>query len=243
MTAESMAISARRLLAGANQGLLASLSADLGGYPAACVIAFARDRMGRALFLLARGTQQMRSVTRDDRISLTVAGDADDMPVPESLTITGRAAPVPLAEQDDAARRLYRRFPQAEALHRSRDFELYRLEPVRARYSAGFGAERWVEAGALCDASPFPAAVEEDMVACMNCSHVDAMRGYCRLFAVEPGEHAPRLAAIDHAGFDLMIGRHLLRIDFERPVDSAEEVRRALVALTLQARETGLLAA
>jgi heme iron utilization protein len=242
MAENEMASRARRLFARAQHGMLSTLSAEMAGYPFGSVVIYARDRAGRAMFLISKIAEHTRNVARDNRASLTVAEEDDgaDAQACGRLTVVGHAVRVPDGEQDDAARRLYRRFPHAEAYHRTHDFDLYRLEPVRARYIGGFGDICWLEPRALCEPNPFPAPIEEGMLAHMNCSHVDAMRGFCRLFAVEPGEQPPRLAAIDHEGFDLMVGKHLLRIEFDEAVCSPDEVRRAMVALALQARESGL---
>jgi putative heme iron utilization protein len=241
---DAIAAEARRLFTSAQAGLLSTLSLELPGFPASAVVAYARDRAGRALFLASPLAEHARQVMRDNRVSLAIGEDDDGDPWAASqLTVFGHAVPVPAAERDDSARRLCRRFPQAEAWHRAHDFDLYRLEPVRARHAPNFGEACWLDPGALCAPNPFPAAVEEDMLAHMNCSHVAAMRRYCRLFAIEPGEHDPRLVAIDHEGFDLMVGTHLLRIEFERPVCSTEDVRREMVALAMHARHTGLQAA
>lgn len=241
---DAIAMRARRLFTSAQTGLLSTLSVELPGFPSSAVVVYARDRTGRPLFLASPVAEHARHVRQDNRVSLSIGEDDESDPLTASrLIFVGHAVLVPAAEREDSARRLSRRFPQADAWHRAHNFDLYRLEPIRARYVSGFGEVGWLDPAALCEPNPFPAAVEEGMLAHMNCSHVAAMRRYCRLFAIEPGEHDPRLVAIDHEGFDLMIGKHLLRIEFERPVCSTEDVRREMVALAMHARETGLQAA
>lgn len=237
---QGLARKARRLYARTHQGILSTLSVELAGAPFGSVVSFARDREGRALFLLSRIAEHTHNVQADSRVSLTVVEDSDDAQAAGRLTLTGRALRVPDAELADAAPRYYRRFPHAEDYQRVHDFDLYRLEPLRLRFIAGFGEICWLEPGAVCQPNPFPAEVELGMLAHMNRDHVAAMRNYCRMFAVDPGARETRLAAVDREGFDLMVGKQLLRIDFEAPAGSADDVRRAMVALALQARETGL---
>lgn len=240
LEAEEMAAEARRLYGRSYQGILSTISVELGGSPFGSVVTFARDRAGRPLFLISRIAEHTRNVQADSRVSLTMTEDSDDAQAAGRLTVVGRAIPVPEVDQQDSAQRYYRRVPHAEAYHRAHHFELYRLEPGRIRYIAGFGEICWLEPHGLCLANPFTPSVENGMLAHMNRDHVAAMRDYCRMFAVEPGTQDPRLAAIDREGFDLMIGKHLLRIDFEAPVSSPDEVRRAMVALAMNARESGL---
>lgn len=79
-------------------------------------------------------------------------------------------------------------------------------------------------------------AREARMTEHMNSDHANALRDYCRLFSVETAAVEPRLSGIDGEGFDLMIGKRLVRIEFDQPVAAAEDVRAAMVALMRRAR-------
>ncbi|MES0873754.1 DUF2470 domain-containing protein [Sinimarinibacterium thermocellulolyticum] len=74
------------------------------------------------------------------------------------------------------------------------------------------------------------------MIAHMNADHGDAMRDYCRLYGVDPGDTQPRMSAVDADGADLMLGKRLLRIRFDTPATTSDAVRKALVDLARRGR-------
>jgi putative heme iron utilization protein len=236
MKHSAVARDARRLFAHNQQGVLSTLSVDLSGYPFGSVITFAPDRDGRPVILISNLAQHTHNIQADPRVSLTLIEGGDDIQASGRLTVVGRALPVE-DDVDDVATRFYRRFPHATDYQRAHDFAFYRIEPVRARYIGGFGRIHWVDADALCRPNPFDAATEAGMINHMNADHVDAMRDYCRLFGVAPGKDAPRMSGVDADGFDLMLDKRLLRIDFDTPVSTGGEVRAAMVELARRARE------
>jgi heme iron utilization protein len=62
------------------------------------------------------------------------------------------------------------------------------------------------------------------------------VRDYCRLQGVATDGQAPQLSAIDAEGFDVMLDKRLLRIDFDTPVAAPGDVRKAMVELARRAR-------
>jgi len=235
-TDAAVAREARRLYAENLQGILSTLSQELAGYPFGSVATFTPDRQGRPLIFISDLAQHTRNIKADARVSLTLIEAGDDIQASGRLTLVGDAKPVPEEEGEAVAARYFRRFPQATAYRQAHDFHFYRIELVLLRYIGGFGRIHWLAPQALCLPNPFAEAVEARMIAHMNADHGDALRNYCRLYGVEPGEATPRLAGIDGEGFDLMLGSRLLRIDFETPVATAEEVRAAMVALARRAQ-------
>lgn len=226
---------ARALYARSTQGVLSTLSLELAGHPFGSVISFAADRANRPVILISDLAQHTKNIKADARVSLTLIEGGEDIQASGRLTLVGNAVKLE-SGIDDVAERYYRRFPHAVDYQRAHDFAFYRIEPVRARYIGGFGRIHWVGAEAICRANPFAAPAEAGMIAHMNADHVDAMRDYCRLQGVDPGASVPRLAAVDGEGFDLMLDKRLLRIDFDTPVATAAEVRAAMVALARRAR-------
>jgi len=239
----SVARRARALYARSQHGILSTISLEISGFPFGSVVSFAPDRQGRPLLLISRIAEHTHNVAADNRVSLTLAEPGEDPQAAGRLTLVGRAQGLPAGEQAGALRRYERRFPQAADWRRAHDFDLFRIEPLRIRYIGGFGQIHWLEPGELCVANPFTDVVEEGMLGHMNRDHATALRDYCRMFDVDVGAIAPQLSAIDGEGFDLMAGKRLVRIDFSQPVASADDVRKAMVALALQAREIGLQAA
>jgi heme iron utilization protein len=234
-TTDTIARNARRLYARSTQGILSTLSLELPGYPFGSVITFAADRMNRPVILISDLAQHTKNIKADARVSLTVIEGGDDIQASGRLTIVSNAAKVE-DDIEDVAERYYRRFPHAIDYHSAHDFAFYRLEPVKARYIGGFGRIHWVGAEALCLRNPFDAAAERGMVAHMNADHADAVRDYCRLQGVATDGQAPQLSAIDAEGFDVMLDKRLLRIDFDTPVAAPGDVRKAMVELARRAR-------
>ena len=226
---------ARALYARSLQGILSTLSLEIAGYPFGSVITFVPDRRNRPVILISDLAQHTKNIKADARVSLTLIEGGDDIQASGRVTIVGNAVRVE-DEVDDVAERFYRRFPHAIDYHRAHDFAFYRIEPVQARYIGGVGKIHWVGGYALARTTPFAALAEAGMIEHMNADHVDAMRDYCRLFGFDPGATVPRMSAVDGEGFDLMLDKRLLRIDFETPVASTGEVRAAMVALARRAR-------
>lgn len=226
---------ARALYARSLQGILSTLSLEIAGYPFGSVITFVPDRRNRPVILISDLAQHTKNIKADARVSLTLIEGGDDIQASGRVTIVGNAVKVE-DEVDDVAERFYRRFPHAIDYHRAHDFAFYRIEPVKARYIGGFGKIHWVGSDAIARPNPFEALAETGMIEHMNADHADAMRDYCRLFGFDPGATVPRMSAVDGEGFDLMLCKRLLRIDFETPVASTGEVRAAMVALARRAR-------
>ncbi len=222
------------LVAGNHQGILSTLSEELDGHPFGSVVAFAHDGRGMPTILISSIAEHTRNIKADPRVSLTLTEPGADGQALGRVTLVGRA--LPAAADDEITSRYYARFPQAVEYHRAHDFSFYRIEVSRVRYIGGFGRIHWLEPEAVCRRNPFSAVEEQRMIAHMNADHVDAMRDYCRMAGVEIGNTQPRMSAIDAEGFDLMLGKALLRIPFEAPVRTPDEVRKAMVAMVRQAR-------
>jgi putative heme iron utilization protein len=225
------------LLQRSQQGVLSTVSQKLGGYPFGSVITFSGDRRNRPVILISDIAEHTKNIVADPRVSITVIEGGDDIQASGRLTVVGNAKRIAdSAQLEDAAQRFYRRFPQAVDYHRFHDFHFYCIEPTRLRYIGGFGRIHWVEASAVLAENPFSESQELPMIDHMNSDHAAAISDYCRLYGVDPVAETPRLSAIDGHGFDVMIGKRLLRIPFDAPVTTAAEVRAALVSLARRAR-------
>ncbi len=231
-----MSDDARKLYARSYQGILSTLSVKLGGYPFGSVVTYATDADAQPVILISRIAEHTRNVDADPRVSLTLTEPGDDGQALARLTLVGDAELIPDEAVEAASARYYARFPHAEDYHRTHDFSFYRIVPRKLRYIGGFGRIHWLEADAVLKRSPFTVQQEVHMVSHMNNDHADAIRDYCRLYGESVGDEGVRMSAVDSDGFDLMLGKRLLRIDFETPVSRADEVRKALVDLARRAR-------
>jgi heme iron utilization protein len=228
-------IAARRLYAQSQQGVLSTISKSMDGFPFGSVITFAPDASAAPLILISDLAEHTRNLKADPRVSLIVLEGGADVQEAGRLTVVGEARVV--SDTDAVAARYYRRFPHASGYHQAHDFAFYRIQPVRIRYIGGFGRIHWYSPEQVLLPNPFAGSAEDGMIRHMNEDHVEAMRDYCRLAGVECADEAPRMSGVDANGFELFIGKRMLRFDFETPAATPIEVRQALVALAKRARE------
>lgn len=226
--------SARRLYAQSQQGVLSTISKSLDGAPFGSVITFAPDADGAPLILISDIAEHTRNLLADPRVSLIVLEGGADVQESGRLTLVGEARPI--GNADAAAARYYRRFPHAEGYHRAHDFRFFRIEPQRVRYIGGFGRIHWYSPDAVLPRVPFDAAALASMIGHMNADHIAAMRDYCREAGVDCGDETPRMSGVDADGFELYLGKRLLRFDFDAPAETPIDVRKALVAMAQRAR-------
>jgi hypothetical protein len=230
--AKSAAAAARDLLCRCYDGVLATLSVDVAGYPFGSVVPYCLDQHGRPLILIASIAQHTKNIRADARVSLTVFDrNEPDLQAAGRVTVLGDARR--LDEHERAlALRYYRYFPQSHDYDRTHDFGFYALEPRRIRYIGGFGAIHWFEPAAMLVRNPFDAEAESGIVEHMNADHAAAIRHYCALAGIEiPPGVTPELAGCDGEGINLRVDTRIARITFATPVETLQAVRQTLVAM------------
>jgi putative heme iron utilization protein len=235
--ASAAAREARRLLLRCYDGVLATISVAVPGYPFGSVVPFCLDRRGQPIILIADIAQHRRNVLADPRVSLTVFDrGADDLQSNGRLTLLADAVRIKPGD-GDAAARYYRFFPEAGDYHLTHGFEFWRLALRRIRFIGGFGAIHWLEPAQLCVVNPFDEVAELSMVAHMNEDHVPAMRDYLRpALGASAAATEPALAGVDAEGIHVRNGQRIHRVEFPDAVHTPAEVRGALVALARAAR-------
>jgi heme iron utilization protein len=149
----AMANSARDLLRGQSQGVLATLSQKKGGWPFASLTPYALSPRGEPIFLMSGLAQHTRNVLADPRACLYVQEDAagGDSQQAGRIALMGRVAPVPEAELADARARYLERHPQAEQYLSLGDFSLYRMAVVDAHAVGGFARAGWLSAADILE--------------------------------------------------------------------------------------------
>lgn len=227
---------ARRFARGQRQGVLATLSRRLAGFPFGSVAPFILDHAGRPVILISALAEHTRNIDADPRVSLIVQPFAADMQRAGRVTILGKAERLP--EKDRLGPRYLSYLPQAEAYFAMHDFHFYRIEPVRIRWIGGFGRIHWVEPADWLLAEGALAEQEAGILDHMNTDHGQTLRDYCRHeYGVETG--CAEMIGIDPDGFDVRVqdcdGR-VLRFDFPEPVPDAAAARAALVDLARRCR-------
>lgn len=148
MNRSELAASARRLLGGASQGVLATISVKVPGYPFGSLMPYALDAEMRPLFLISGLAVHTKNALADARASLCIVENAQAA-VAARLTLVGDMTRL---EDDAAAEALYlARHPEAAQWAGFGDFAFWRLETIAVYYVAGFGAMGWIEPTALTE--------------------------------------------------------------------------------------------
>lgn len=234
---ESPAQAVSMLVRRALKGALGTL--DKGsGHPYASLVTVGTEPDGAPVLLISRLALHTRNLEADARASLMIdgtGGDGDPL-AGGRATLIGRAQPT---ASETAARRFLERHPTAAQYASFSDFRFYGFSVERVHYVGGFG--RIVDLPpeqvlvSLDGAAPLIEA-EPGILSHMNSDHVDALEQIARSRGTTASA-GWRMTGIDPAGFDLVNGTRTLRIDFDRPVRSAQEARTALVRAAAVARE------
>ena len=223
------ALTARQLLNHQSVGVLSTHSIDVEGYPFGSIAPYTLNYDGQPIILISDIAQHTRNIKQNKKVSLTVFdSQADDPQSGSRLTWIGDALPVDPSDTQ-ARDRYLRYFPSAESYFETHDFSFYRIDLRRARFIGGFGEIYWIEPDAMLMENPFR-ETEPGIVEHMNQDHQPALFHYCELFDRE-GAESVSMTGIDSEGFDLLVDKRKLRIDFESAIHTTEEARAALVRL------------
>ncbi len=219
-----------RLLRALPSATLATSLAE-GGWPYASLVLIACRHDASPLLLISKLALHTKNIAADSRVSLLLDGTEglDDRLSGARVTILGDARP---SDAPDDRERFLARHPGAAMYADCEDFGLFHVELARAHLVAGFGKIEWIEPADLLLAGDHTALREReaDIVAHMNNDHADAVALYAtRLLGRQDG--AWRMTGCDPEGCDLALNGASARLDFDRPIASADEARAQLVAL------------
>lgn len=214
-------------------GVLSTLSRRLNGYPFGSVVPYGLDGQGKTIVLLSAIAEHSKNISTDQRCSLTITEGHGDVQSNARLCIVGDMKALP-DEDSRVQQRYYRYFSKARRYREVLDFSFYRLHPVAIRFIAGFGAVYWIEPSDFVLTNPFYGKAESAIVDHMNADHHTILRNYCEYYKKMSITDADtvRMAGIDGRGFDVMVNARKVRFEFERPVSTAEEARKALIKLS-----------
>lgn len=225
----------QQLLRHSYQGVLSTHSQHLQGYPFGSVMPFCLDNQGRVVVLISALAQHTKNFKVDNKCSLLVFAEGDDIQATARLILVGDAEIVPQDEVADVAARYYRHFPQSQDFHKVHDFSFWRIVAIKYRYIGGFGKIHWAEP--LLQANPFSAEQELDMVQHMNQDHADTFALYCQQANITvPNGAVLTMIGIDNTGFHLRVGAKIVYILFPYAVNTPLQVREVLVAMLKLAR-------
>ena len=142
---------ARALLFAERNGVLSTISVHRPGYPYGSVTPYALSCRGAPIILISTLAAHTHNLVADPRACLFV-GDRTAALDPQAgarISLLGRAARVPAADDADARARYLERWPRAEAYFQLRDFALWELTVEEIRLIAGFGEIKWLPGSAL----------------------------------------------------------------------------------------------
>lgn len=234
---------ARTLVAATTTAMLASQSVERPGFPFGSVVTYAADPAGRPVMWLSDLAEHSRNLAADPRASLLVVDDRPGDPLAHArATLLGEVRVLDQAERDVAAE-VYRAAHPGSYVQDFHDFRLYRLDVDAVRFVAGFARMSWVDGPGYTAAEPDPLhPFAEGVVTHMNDDHADALVTFCRVYGGRPGTGSARMTGVDRYGFriaarDAEGARSDVRIAFDTPVATPDEVRRAMIALLRRARE------
>jgi putative heme iron utilization protein len=217
-----------------------ALATSLAGRPYVSLVASACEPDARPLLLLSDLAQHTQNLDADPQVSLLFDGTGDypDRLAGPRLTLLGRAERVedPSGASLGAAR-FAARHPASAGYAGFADFHFYRVAIECGHLVAGFGRIAWIAAEHLRfqgDPSAL-AEAEAAIVAHMNADHADAIALYAERLLGQKGA-GWRMTGIDPEGLDLHRNGKTARLDFAAPVLTPAAARRALVALTQEAR-------
>ena len=237
----SHAESARTIVASAGQASLATMAADMPGYPFVSVVRYALDAAGRPILALSTLAEHTTNLAKDVHASLMALEESTkrDPLAAGRVTLVGGCHRLD-GDEHKAARDVFlAAHPDAFYIDFA-DFSLFRLDVEAVRYVGGFGRMSWVapEDYAVTEADPI-ATDAADIIEHVNADHRDTMLLWSSALAGVTATDAT-LVGVDRHGFDMAVttpdGPRAVRIPFDKQVGTPEEVRVEMIRLARAAR-------
>ena len=216
---------AKTILRTARFGALATIEPETG-LPLASRVGLAPDIDGAPTLLISALSAHFASLEANRACSLLVGepGKGDPLAHPR-LTVIGTARPIAESAHAESAKHRYLgRHPKADLYMGFADFGFWRLEVDRALFNAGFGkAYSMTSSDLVTDVPRFVAGEAVQTVDLLNRDHGGALdRLVVRQLNQPAGDW--RLGDLDPEGLDLVLNDTVVRIWFDRPLDSWRQV-------------------
>lgn len=217
-------------------GALATLDPSTGT-PLASRVSVASDVDGCPVILISRLSAHFSALEQDPRASILLGepGRGDPLAHPR-ITVQGTAKRMDGNNRDRVKARFLARHPKAALYADFGDFAFWRLDLSGASFNGGFG-KAYVLVGDDLRTPVIPdlSDLEPEAVAHMNADHSDAIQLYASALAGRM-DGPWTLACLDAEGVDLTYSDDVVRVWFDPPLNSADELRPRLVALAKRAR-------
>lgn len=234
----------RRFARAHRAGALASVDSRHDGAPANALVTYACDLDGSPIFLFSTLSEHTRNLRDDPRAALLIEA-AKSHRNPQAgprVSFVGTVKKATAKQVDHLRDRFLACHPDAKLYAGFGDFAFYRMIVERVHAVGGFAQARWLPAkrviikdrAILASISDTAAGVIEHM----NNDHADALDLCARKILRRRGA-GWQMTGLDPDGCDLRRGPYVARLNFETTVESADDCRRELVALTKKARQMG----
>ena len=229
---------AKRLVRTLNSGVLSTISKNLQGYPFGSVTPFMSDSECALYIYISDIAQHAKNIREDARVSVTIYHQAErgDQNEEGRVTFVGDATIVEGDQHEEQLQRYVTLFPEAKKYTEAHDFHLWKIDVKRVRYIGGFGKIFWLEKDEwIAGGSPWDLQSEMGMVNHMNEDHQDAMEA---ILAHHTGlvDADVLMSGVLTDGCYLQTHQKNVFIPFPFVCESSTDVRKALVALTKDAR-------
>ncbi|MBH0045978.1 HugZ family pyridoxamine 5'-phosphate oxidase [Pseudoalteromonas sp. NZS11_1] len=229
---------ARTLVYKTNAGVMSTISNNLRGYPFGSVTPYMCDEQGRIYFFISDIAQHTKNLKHDSRMSLTVfdATDSGDQNEYGRVTLVGDGSVVPSEQAHTLLDNYITLYPEAASYRNAHDFQLWQLDVIRVRYIGGFGKIFWLEQNEWqYEAKNWDENQQQSMISHMNDDHQDAM-SLILMQHYSVADNTPIMSGLLPTGFYIQSQKRNYFINFNTQCNSPLKVRKALVALTNQAR-------
>lgn len=230
---------ARQLLRSQELAVLSTHSSAMKGYPFSSVTTYITTIHGEPVFYISDIAQHTKNINENPKMSLIVyTGSDQDANEGARLTIVGEAEKIIDKEEEKISQRFYRLFPESEKYKNAHGFNFYRLKCHRARYIGGFGEIFWIKKDDWLIQEPEWSDSENDMIEHMNEDHEDAMQLIVK-DRLNIDAKSVTMLAINPDGFFVQADEHKpFFINFNEQAIDNDSIRKQLVEMTNQARET-----
>lgn len=205
------------------------------GYPMGSVVPFMIDYTGNPIIYTANIAEHTKNARDNGKASILVRDIRKNHHIETGwrLVSMGDLQQIDDSEQSRISKGFFRHYPDAQVYASTHDFYFFRLNIKIARVIMGFGAIAWVDAAALCHASPFSETDEDGIINHMNDDHVDAMKHYLTQLGIDikPKTKAPQMVAVNQFGVTLRYRKRLHFLAFTEIANDTTAVREQLVTL------------
>ncbi|KAF7774284.1 hypothetical protein PCIT_a0704 [Pseudoalteromonas citrea] len=139
-------IEAKNQLHSSSVAVLSTHSQTLVGYPFGSTVQFVCNDDNNVYLFISDIAQHAKNLTANSALSLTVFNQtSDDDPQTARLTLVGDATKLTKIQSAPYLNAFVEKYPTAQEYMTLKDFNMWRISIVRARFIAGFGKIFWLE--------------------------------------------------------------------------------------------------